>query len=90
MESGSVIAGPGKLLQETPLKLKSPSLPPHFQENAITSVEANSVQFSSVQTLKNVLYKAYDVRFEVRKMHTLYVVRSRRKKSGFLSELRPD
>ena len=56
---GSVTSQPEKLLQETPPK--SPSLPPDSQK-----IAANATQTSDVQTLKDILYNAHDVRFEVR------------------------
>ena len=61
---GSATSQPGKLLQETPPK--SPSLPPDSQKITPAIIEANAAQISDVQTLKDILYNAYDVRFEVR------------------------
>ena len=62
----SVESEPPELVQKTPPKL--PSTPPSPDSQKITSaiIEANSTQISSVQTLKDILYSAYDVRFEVR------------------------
>jgi len=51
-------------LQENPPKL--PSLPPDSQKSTPTIIEANAAQISDVQTLRDILYNAYDVRFEVR------------------------
>ena len=61
---GSATSQPGKLLQETPPK--PPSLPPDSQKITPAIVEENAAQISDVQTLKDILYNAYDVRFEVR------------------------
>ena len=61
---GSATSQPEKLLQETPPK--SPSLPPDSQKIAPVIIEANAAQNSDVQTLKDILYNAHDVRFEVR------------------------
>ena len=51
-------------MQATPPK--SPSLPPDSQKIAPAIIEAIGAQTSDVQTLKDILYNAHDVRFEVR------------------------
>ena len=51
-------------MQETLPKL--PSLPPGSRKITSAITEANATQISGVQTLRDVLYNAYDVRFEVR------------------------
>ena len=79
---GSDTAGPEKLsVQETLPKL--PSLPPHSQKITPAIIEANATQISGVQTLRDILYNAYDVRFEVRNDTPCLLYKEQ---DGFLSE----
>ena len=65
LELGGATTGSEQLsVQESPPKL--PSLRPDCQKISSAIIEANASQISSVQTLRDILYNAYGVRFEVR------------------------